>query len=210
MVDVARDGRDGLGRALKEPFDLVILDMAQSMRNGVNVCRDIRQNGLSMPILMLTPDTDTEDKILGLKVGADDCVARPFAMLEVLARVEAMLRRARGAPWGWGSVHYMGALRVDLRRTQVWRRGKLVALSAREFQLLRYFIEHRGATLSRQELLKEVWGFDPRTSTRTVDVHVASLRQKLEDHSKIPQLFLTIQGMGYKLASGSQFPRNGE
>jgi two-component system alkaline phosphatase synthesis response regulator PhoP len=204
VVDVARDGREGLDRALNEPFDLILLDLRRAANNGVNFCRNLRQSGLNTPILMLTPRTQPEDKVLGLKVGADDCVAKPFLMLELLARVEALLRRARSSPWSWGTLYHLGDIRVDLRRTQVWRRGKPVALSAREFQLLRYFIEHRGATLSRQELLKEVWGFDPKTSTRTVDVHVAGLRQKLEGNSRQPQLILTIQGLGYKLAAGTQ------
>ena len=202
-VDVIRDGREGLDRALNEPFDLILLDLMRATNNGVNFCRTLRQSGLNTPILMLTPRNQPEDKVLGLKVGADDCLAKPFPMLELLARVEALLRRARGSPWNWGTLYHLGDIRVDLRRTQVWRRSKPVALSAREFQLLRYFIEHRGATLSRQELLKEVWGFDPNTSTRTVDVHVAGLRQKLEGNSRHPQLILTIQGLGYKLAAGA-------
>ncbi len=202
-MDVARDGREGLDRALNEPFDLIILDLIRAASNGFDVCRNIRQNGLSTPILMLMPRTQTADKVTGLKVGADDCVAKPYVMIELLARVEALIRRSRSSPWGHGTIHHFGAIRADFRRTQVWRNGKPVALSAREFQLLRYFIEHRGATLSRQELLKEVWGFDPRTTTRTVDVHVAGLRQKLEEDSKQPQLILTIQGLGYKLAGGS-------
>ena len=202
-VDVARDGREGLDRALNEPFDLIILDLTRADSNGVNFCRNLRQSGLKTPILMLTPRTQPGEKVLGLKGGADDCVAKPLAILELLARVEALLRRARSSPWTWGTLYHLGEIRVDLRRTQVWRRGKQVSLSAREFQLLRYLIEHRGATLSRQELLKEVWGFDPQTSTRTVDVHVAGLRQKLERNSKQPQLILTIQRLGYKLAAGT-------
>ena len=151
---------------------------------------------------MLAARGHTVDKVIGLKMGADDYVTKPFDIFELLARVEALLRRARYAPSDTGTVQHLGAIRVDLRRTQVWRNGKPVSLPAREFQLLRYFIEHRGATLSRQELLKEVWGFDPKTSTRTVDVHVAGLRQRLEDDSRQPQLILTIQGLGYKLAAG--------
>lgn len=199
-VQIVRDSREGTGLALNDPFDLIILDLTRAAASGIDVCRDLRQQGLNTPILMLTARNQPADKVVGLKVGADDCVSRPFAMLELLARVEALLRRSRTTSWGRGSIHQFGPVRVDLRRTQVWRNGKTVALSAREFQLLRYFIEHREATLSRQELLKEVWGFDPKTSTRTVDVHVSGLRQKLERDSKQPQLILTIQGLGYKLA----------
>jgi two-component system, OmpR family, alkaline phosphatase synthesis response regulator PhoP len=213
-VHLVRDSHEGTDLALNESFDLIILDLSRAMPHGIDVCRDLRQNGLTTPILMLTARNQPADKVVGLKVGADDCVTKPFAMIELLARVEALLRRSRTTSWGQGTIHHFGPVRVDLRRTQVWRNGKTVALCAREFQLLRYFIEHREATLSRQELLKEVWGFDPRTSTRTVDVHVSGLRQKLERDSKQPQLILTIQGLGYKLAgapsrSNPAIPRGG-
>jgi len=199
-VEVARDGRQGLDRALNDPFDLIILDVMLPHRNGLDVCRDLRQNGLVVPILMLTARSQTVDKVVGLKIGADDYVTKPFDMLELLARVEALLRRAPSTPASLGSLHQFGAVRVDLRRTEVWRDGQTLALSAREFQLLRYFIEHRGATLSRNELLKEVWGYDSSTSSRTVDVHVAGLRQKLESDPKHPRLILTVLGLGYKFA----------
>lgn len=200
-VHVIRDAREGTELALSEAFDLIILDLSRAATGGIDVCRDLRQYGLNTPILMLTARNQPSDKVVGLKVGADDCVTKPFAMIELLARVEALLRRSRTTSWGQGTIHHFGHVRVDLRRTEVWRDGKTVALSAREFQLLRYFIAHREATLSRPELLKEVWGFDPKTSTRTVDVHVAGLRQKLERDTKQPQLILTIQGLGYKLAA---------
>ena len=199
-VEVARDGRQGLDRALNDPFDLIILDVMLPHRNGLDVCRDLRQNGLVVPILMLTARSQTVDKVVGLKIGADDYVTKPFDMLELLARVEALLRRAPSTPASLGSLHQFGAVRVDLRPTEVWRDGQTLALSAREFQLLRYFIEHRGATLSRNELLKEVWGYDSSTSSRTVDVHVAGLRQKLESDPKHPRLILTVLGLGYKFA----------
>ena len=202
-VEVAHDGMQALNRALHGPFDLVILDVLLPRQNGFDVCRDLRQNGLAAPILILTARSRTADKVFGLKIGADDYVTKPFDMQELLARIEALLRRAPSTPTGPGTIHQLGAIRVNLRRAEVWRDGQLVALSAREFQLLRYFVEHRGATLSREELLKEVWGFDPTISTRTVDVHVAGLRQKLESDRKQPQLILTILGLGYKFAGPS-------
>lgn len=198
-VEVARDGKQGLEQALHCPADLIILDVMLPKRSGVDVCRDLRQNGLGTPILMLTARSETLDKVLGLKIGADDYVTKPFDMQELLARIEALLRRAPHTP-GLGTVHCFGPIRVDLRRAEVWRAGQRVALSAREFQLLRYFIEHRGATLSRQELLREVWGYESTTSTRTVDVHVAGLRHKLEIDPKRPRLILTLLGLGYKFA----------
>lgn len=199
-VEVARDGHEGLERALKDPFDLIVLDVMLPRKSGIDVCRDLRQRGIASPILMLTARSQTVDKVLGLKIGADDYVTKPFDMLELLARIEALLRRVPGAPLSSAIVHRFGAVRVDVRRTEVWRDGQQVALSAREFQLLRYFVEHPGETLSRQELLKEVWGYGGAPSTRTVDVHVAGLRQKLETDPKQPQLILTVLGLGYKFA----------
>jgi two-component system alkaline phosphatase synthesis response regulator PhoP len=139
------------------------------------------------------------DKVLGLKIGADDYVTKPFEMLELMARVEALLRRAPAKPVAQ-EVHQFGNLRVDLRGTEVTRAGDPVNLSAREFQLLRYLIERPGKTISRDELLREVWGYSTETFTRTVDVHIASLRQKLEQDSKQPHLIVTVQGLGYKFA----------
>jgi two-component system alkaline phosphatase synthesis response regulator PhoP len=197
-VDCAADGEEGFQRATHEPFDLILLDLMLPRRNGLDVCREIRQAGLITPILMLTARGQTVDKVVGLKIGADDYVTKPFEMLELLARIEALLRRAPSRPAANGNVYHCGPLRVDVRGTQVSRDGKRVNLSAREFQLLRYFVEHPGATLSRDELLREVWGYSVETFTRTVDVHVASLRQKLEKDPKHPEMIVTVQGLGYK------------
>ncbi len=198
VVECAADGEQGFQRATHEPFDLILLDVMLPRRNGFDLCRDIRQAGLITPILMLTARGQTADKVVGLKIGADDYVTKPFEMLELLARVEALLRRAPIRPTANGNTYQFGPLRVDVRGTQVSRDSKRINLSAREFQLLRYFVEHAGATLSRDELLKEVWGYSTQTFTRTVDVHVASLRQKLEKDPKHPELILTVQGLGYK------------
>ncbi|HLY19264.1 MAG TPA: response regulator transcription factor [Bryobacteraceae bacterium] len=198
-VETALDGRTGLEMASGGAFDLIILDIMLPGKNGMDVCRDLRQLGISTPILMLTARTQTVDKIVGLKIGADDYMTKPFEMLELLARVEALLRRAP-AFGAAGDVFQFGPIRVDLRRTQVVRHGKPVTLSAKEFQLLRYLVEHRGATVSRETLLSEVWGYGMVTSSRTVDVHVAWLRQKLEEDPRQPQWILTVHGLGYRLA----------
>ncbi|MGH9406650.1 MAG: response regulator transcription factor [Terriglobia bacterium] len=198
-VEIAKDGVRGLEMALAGPFDLIILDVMLPKKSGLDVCRDLRQHGLATPILMLTARAQVVDKVLGLKLGADDYLAKPFDMLELLARIEALLRRpAAGAPGG--PVHQIGSLRVDVRSTTVWRDDRKVALSAREFQLLRYFVEHRGETISRDELLREVWGYEATPNTRTVDVHIAWLRQKLEEDPKRPSLIVTVQGFGYRFA----------
>ena len=200
-VECASDGREGVDKAIQLPFDLVILDVMLPKRSGFDVCRDIRQAGLATPILMLTARGQTVDKVLGLKLGADDYVTKPFEMIELMARIEALLRRAPTKPASHIGVQQFGLVQVDFRGTQVWRDGTAVGLSAREFQLLRYFIEHRGATLSRDELLREVWGYNSATFTRTVDVHVASLRQKLEADPKKPSMIITVLGMGYKFSA---------
>jgi two-component system alkaline phosphatase synthesis response regulator PhoP len=197
-VEYAADGDEGFEKATQIPFDLIILDVMLPRRSGLVVCRDIRNAGLITPILMLTARGQTSDKVNGLKIGADDYVTKPFNMRELMARVEALLRRAPSRPVVQTAGFTFGSIRVDLVGTEATRDGEVINLSAREFQLLRYFIEHRGATLSRDELLKQVWGYSADMYTRTVDVHVASLRQKLEEDPKQPKYILTVQGLGYK------------
>jgi len=201
QVDYAADGEQGLEKATHSPFDLVVLDVMLPRKSGFDVCREIRSAGIAVPILMLTARTQMADKIVGLKIGADDYLTKPFDGMELTARIEALLRRSRMLPSNGGSVHQIGLLRVDLRGTTVTRDGKAVQVSAREFQLLRYFVEHRGATLSRDAILKDVWGYSIETFTRTVDVLVASLRQKLESDPKQPSLIITVPGLGYKFAA---------
>ena len=200
-VEYAANGDEGFEKATELPFDLIILDVMLPRKDGFEVCRSIRQAGLITPVLMLTARGQTSDKVNGLRIGADDYVTKPFDMGELLARVEALLRRAPNRPPFHTGLIQFGSIRVDLLGTEVTRDGKTVSLSAREFQLLRYFIEHRGATLTRDELLKQVWGYTAKIFTRTVDVHVASLRQKLEIDPKQPKHILTVQGIGYKFKS---------
>ncbi|MGH9355638.1 MAG: response regulator transcription factor [Terriglobia bacterium] len=198
-VETASEGPRGLDLALAGGFDLVILDVVLPGKSGLDVCRDLRQHAVTVPVLMLTARGQVVDKVLGLKIGADDYLTKPFDMMELLARIEVLLRRPAN-PRVNGAVFQTGNLRVDFRSTSVSRDGEPVALSALEFQLLRYFVEHRGETISREELLKNVWGYEATPNTRTVDVHVAWLRQKLEDDPRRPQLILTLQGLGYKFA----------
>jgi two-component system alkaline phosphatase synthesis response regulator PhoP len=196
-VEFAVNGEHGFKKATQGGFDLILLDIMMPKKNGFDVCRDIRKAGVTVPILMLTARGQIVDKVLGLKIGADDYVTKPFDAMELMARIEALLRRGN-APAGSG-VQTFGTLRIDLRGTVVTRHGEIVPLSAREFQLLRYFVEHPGTTLSRDVLLKEVWAYSTEAFTRTVDVHVASLRQKLEADPKKPALIVTVPGLGYKL-----------
>lgn len=197
-VEFAVDGEEAFRKATRDAYDLILLDVMLPKKSGYDVCRDIRMAGNVVPIIMLTARGQTVDKVLGLKIGADDYVTKPFDAGELLARIEALLRRAN-IPATAG-VQRFGSVQVDLRGTTVTRDGNVVPLSAREFQLLRYFVEHRGTTLSRDVLLKEVWSYSTGAFTRTVDVHVASLRQKLEDDPKKPTLIVTVPGLGYKFA----------
>jgi len=198
IVDSAPDSEKAFEMVTSLPFDLMILDVMLPGRSGLDLCRDIRIAGVPTPILLLTARGETLDKVIGLKIGADDYVTKPFDMLELIARIEALLRRV---PSGTGEgVHKFGSICVDMNATKVTREGVPVRLSAREFQLLFYFVEHAGSTLSRDKILHDVWGYDVATITRTVDMHVASLRQKLEKDPKRPELILTVTGLGYKFA----------
>jgi len=197
-VSVARDGNTGMDMATREPFDVLILDIMLPGQNGLAICQKLRQLGSNAPILMLTARRQTMDKVVGLRTGADDYLTKPFKMVELLARVDALLRRAGTGKANGPTRYECGDLQIDIRSTEVTREGRPVALSAKEFQLLRYFAEHRGATLSRDQLLREVWGYGGQPSTRTVDVHVAWLRQKIEKDPKNPQHILTMVGLGYK------------
>ena len=196
-VETASEGDEGFSKASGGGFDLIVLDVMLPNRSGIDICRDLRQAGHHTPILMVTARSQTVDKVLGLKIGADDYLTKPFEMLELLARIEALLRRA--APQRTPSAgSEFGKVRIDFRSTEVTRNGELLNLSAKEFQLLRYFIEHDNETLARETLLQRVWGYQSTPSTRTVDVHVAWLRQKIEDDPKNPRWILTVHGMGYK------------
>ena len=197
-VELATDGEAGLERATRDYFDLIILDLVPPGRSALEVCRELRQQLILAPILMLSTRSRTIDKVLALKIGADDYITKPFDTQELLARIEAHLRRAPSGGGAPGALYQFGAIRVDFRRAEVFRHGSPVALSAREFHLIKYFIEHRGATLPRKELLKEVWGYGGAPSTRTVDVHVFTLRRKLEIDPRNPQFIQTIMGVGYK------------
>ena len=199
-VETAADGSIGFERATSGGFDLILLDVMLPAKSGIDVCRDLRRQGNQTPILMLTAKSQTIDKILGLKIGADDYLTKPFEMLELLARIEALLRRSQGSPKTLPENYEFGAVRVDLRGTRVFRGEEELSLSAKEFQLLRYLIEHRGETLARDKLLQEVWGYQSAPSTRTVDVHVAWLRQKIEPDAKKPQWIVTVHGLGYRFA----------
>ena len=197
-VELAATGDEGLAQARAEAFDLILLDVMLPGKSGFDVCRDLRREGLGVPILMLTARGELVDRVLGLKLGADDYLVKPFEALELLARVEALLRRA--APDTAAGAFAFGDVRIDFRRMEVSKAGEPVELSALEFRLLRYLVEHRGEVLARERLLDEVWGYEREVYSRTVDQHVANLRRKLETDSRHPEYLQTVHGAGYKLA----------
>jgi two-component system, OmpR family, alkaline phosphatase synthesis response regulator PhoP len=195
QVTSVGDGEAALAAASAGTFDLVVLDGMLPSRDGYDVCRTLRARGVRTPILMLSARGQVVDRVVGLQLGADDYLTKPFDVTELLARIDALLRRA--APAGV-SVFSFGDVVVNARAAEVRRNGRPVELTAREFQLLTYFIGHRGAVLSRDELLNAVWGYDTSVFTRTVDVHVGLLRQKLEPHPRKPRHIVTVHGLGYK------------
>jgi two-component system, OmpR family, alkaline phosphatase synthesis response regulator PhoP len=201
-VDVATDGKAGFEKAVSGDNDLIILDVMLPKKNGYDVCRDLRQKGIKTPVLMLTAKGETIDKVLGLKLGADDYLTKPFEVIELLARIEALLRRSPASTNGHSADSFrFGAVTIDFKRAEVLRDNEPIDLSAMEFKLLQHLIENRGVVHSRDQLLDAVWGYDAMPSTRTVDVHIAWLRQKLETNPKHPHFIQTVHGMGYKFVN---------
>lgn len=196
-VQVARDGADGLRLASERELDLVILDVMLPKMNGLDVCKQLRSDGKNTPIIMLTARGQEIDKVLGLKTGADDYVTKPFSFLELMARVEAVLRRS-SAPVETIEQFNFGDIEMCFKRFEATKEGRTLDLSPREFKIMRYFVEHRGEVVSRDQLLDAVWGYDYLPLTRTVDMHIAKLRQKIEDTPSDPHYIITVHRVGYK------------
>ena len=196
-VIAAPDGVAGLERALNEAPDLVILDVMMPRMSGLDVCKQLKSKRPSVPIIMLTARGQEVDKVVGLELGADDYVTKPFSIRELLARVKAVLRRAKTVPKEQERYSF-GQVEVDLKSCQVSRSGQAMDFSSKEFELLKYFLCHPGETLSRDRLLEDVWGYDRFPTTRTVDAHIVRLRQKVEPKPDEPRFILTVHGTGYK------------
>ncbi|MBP7147492.1 MAG: response regulator transcription factor [Acidobacteria bacterium] len=196
-VAVARDGEAGLKMVTDSRPDLVILDLMLPRLSGLDVCRRVRGSGNSVPVIILTARGQEIDKVLGLRLGADDYVTKPFGFMELVARAEAVLRRTAGETLE-ASAYDFGDVSVDFTRAELRKGGEPVEVSARELRLLRYFIEHKGEVLDRERLLESVWDYDEPPLTRTVDMHVAKLRKKIEDSPAEPRHIVTVHRMGYK------------
>ena len=196
-VTVAHDGQEGLHKALAHPPDLILLDLMLPRLSGLDVCRRLRKSGVNTPVIMLTARGQEIDKILGLEIGADDYVTKPFSVRELIARVRALLRRsAREEPHP--DVYSFDDIELNFERHQAQKRGQPLELSPREFGMLKYFLQHRGETITRDQLLDEVWGYDNFPLTRTVDNHIARLRQKIENNPAEPEHIITVHRVGYK------------
>ena len=201
QVDLAEDGQTALKKITEGAYDLIILDIMLPSMSGLDVCRDVRQQGITTPILMLTARGEEIDKVLGLELGADDYVTKPFGVRELLARVKALLRRAEGAADVSHDKMVLGSLEIDFAAYAAVRAGKPLDLTPKEIEIMKYFWHHRNKTVSRDELLTNVWGYDQSISSRTVDNFILKLRQKIEEDPANPRFLLTIHGVGYKLVA---------
>ncbi|HEX7186544.1 MAG TPA: response regulator transcription factor [Thermoanaerobaculia bacterium] len=196
-VNLATDGETGLRLATAETPDLILLDVMLPKITGLDICKKLRGDGNGVPIIMLTARGQEIDKVLGLKLGADDYITKPFGFMELMARVEAVLRRCAGqaAPV---ETYRFGDVVLDFKAHEGRKDGKLLDLSPREFQLLAFFIQHRGEVITREKLLDTVWDYNAIPFTRTVDMHIAKLRKKIEDNPSDPRHIVTVHRLGYK------------
>ncbi len=196
-VIVARDGAEAIEQATSAHPDLILLDIMLPKISGLDVCEHLRRQGMTVPIIMLTARGQEVDKVVGLEIGADDYVTKPFSIRELVARIRAQLRRGSGEATVPDQCRF-GDVEIDFRRHQASKGGTALALTPREFDLLKYFVAHRGTTVTRDELLDRVWGLTCYPLTRTVDNHIAKLRQKIEREPAEPQFLLTVHKVGYK------------
>jgi len=194
------DGPTGLAKGINRELDLIILDVMLPGKNGFDVCRDLRRQGCDTAILMLTAKTQVMDRVIGLKLGADDYMAKPFDPGELVARVEALLRRVAKKGRAAVARFEFNGVKADFESGRVRKNGEPVTMAAKELQLLRYLIDRRGTAVTREELLQNVWEYQGEVSSRTIDVHVAWLRQKLEDNPQSPKYIQTVRGVGYRFS----------
>jgi len=199
-VDTASDGEAGLAKALAGGFDAIVLDVMLPKKTGFEVCRELRQAGIDSAILMLTAKTQVVDRVVGLRLGADDYLGKPFDPEELLARVGALLRRVQKENRIPVRTFQFDDIEVDFERADVRKSGSQVSLAAKELQLLRYLIDHREQVVTREEALRKIWEYSNEVNSRTIDVHIAWLRQKLERDPQNPRYIQTIRGKGYRFS----------
>ena len=193
----AYDGETGLKKALGEKPDLVLLDIMLPRLNGYEVCKKLKKAMPELPVIMLTAKSQEAEIVTGLELGADDYITKPFSVLELLARIKALFRRVKTGTDEEG-IYYFGNLEVDMKKYKASKNGEPLELSTREFEILRFLIQNEGETVTRDELLNRIWGYETAPNTRTVDIHIAKLRSKIEDKPNEPELIVTIHGIGYK------------
>ncbi|HEY6951679.1 MAG TPA: response regulator transcription factor [Bacteroidota bacterium] len=198
-VDVCGDGNAGLQKLLKNSYALVLLDVMLPEMSGFDVCKQARQKGIATPVIFLTAKGEEIDKVLGLELGADDYITKPFGLRELLARTKAVLRRSEGSGGNSPEKISLGAVEIDFKTYTALRAGASIPMTPKEFEILKFLWQHRNTTVSRDQLLTNVWGYDESISTRTIDNFIVKLRQKIEDSPARPRHILTVHGVGYKL-----------
>jgi len=197
-VDWAYDGEEGLRKALDEAYDLIILDIMLPKMNGLDICRELRQKKINIPIVMLTAKGEEVDKVVGLEIGADDYITKPFSVRELLARIKAHLRREKREEKAVPKIYNFGDVEIDFARFKVIRRGKELDLTSLEMEILKYFISHKGEVVTRGTLLDKIWGYESYPTTRTIDNHILKLRKKIEENPSHPKYILSVYGEGYR------------
>lgn len=197
-VLIASDGEEALKMAQQDNPDLIILDIMLPKKSGLDVCKELRAEGRKLPIIMLTARGQEVDKILGLELGADDYITKPFSIRELLARVKAVLRRSERNESEEPNQHQFGKIRVDFDHYTAWDESGHVDMTYKEFEILRFFLENKNRTISRDELLDKVWGYEIYPTSRTVDNHIVKLRKKIENDPMKPKHIITVYGIGYK------------
>jgi len=198
-VDIAGDGEIGLGKIINSSYDLVLLDVMLPKISGFDVCRKVRAAGITTPIILLTARGEEIDKILGLELGADDYITKPFSVRELLARVKALLRRSGSVAPVESPAVIIGRLKIEFATFQAYEHGIEIRLSHKEFDILSFLFQHKNKVVSRYDLLEKVWGYEEQPTTRTVDNFIVRLRQKIEVNPNQPKVILTVHGLGYKM-----------
>ncbi|MFQ5825460.1 MAG: response regulator transcription factor [bacterium] len=197
-VEWALDGEEGLRKALQETPALIILDIMLPEMDGLEVCRELRQKNIGIPIIMLTAKGEEIDKVVGLEIGADDYITKPFSVRELLARIKAHLRRAKRERKAVPQIYSFGDVEIDFVEYKATRKGKALDLTSLELDILKYFIAHRGEVVSRDDLLDKIWGYENYPTTRTIDNHVLKLRKKIEEDPAHPQYIRSVYAGGYR------------